>query len=369
MATELMSLPTELLAIVLSQLSLQSLLAFAATSRINQELAGTMLQELNLAVFPRELHGRLALMEHNEETTTLNFSVIKTTTHDKPLDICPSNILKRQISAQNKAVYSVLNNQFTHSLKSLSLHMYDFSSHELASLMASNLTMLRELTLKFCHPYIRDRSFSPVYWREAPNGNSCWNALAGLGTENQSTLRLRNLRILHIERAGLTSVQLRRFVETNWCLKELYLDNVIGVDQEFVQWLGAYCESGQSKLEKITFQNCPQLRMQNLEDFAWLAGISGTSVRHLSLFKCRNVQHKMLVSLIDDEDEELALNMLETVVPPRGPPRHYGVAEEVSDQSLTVLASGSGEVAKHFVDMAKIDVDPEFMVPGALPMA
>lgn len=364
MDTTLMSLPTELVATILSQLPLHALLSFSATNLTNRALAQTVLQELNMAVLPRDLYGRLALMEHDADSASLDFSIIKTAMLEKPLkSSSPPEILQRQVCLQNKIATDVLKNECTHSVRILSLHMYDFRSSELASVMANNLSKLRELTLRFCHPYIHDKAISSNYWREVPDGSPCWNALVGLGAENQQNLRLRNLHSLRIERAGLTSTQLRKFVESNPRLKNLHLENVAGVDQEFVQWLGAYCESDKSRLEQITLQNCRQLKMQKLEDFAWLAGIAESSVTYLSLAKCRNVRHEMLVTLIEDEDEdeELRLDTLETIIPPRGPARHYGVAEEVvQGQLLVTMAAGVGGAAKHICDTDKIVVDPQF---------
>jgi len=374
MDASLMSLPSEIIAAILTNLPLHTLLAFSATCRINRVLAHTALQELHLAVFSRTMHGRLALLEHNEDSTPSNFSVIKTTRLEKsPLQTArPSDALRLQVLSQNNIATNVLKNKLTHNLRSLSLHMYDFDSGELASVMATNLYKLRELDMRFRHPYVHDRSLSASHWKEAPDGKPCWNALVGLGVENQKKLRLRGLHSLQIERAGLTSVQLRTFVESNPRLKKLHLDNVAGVDQQFVQWLGTYCDSGESRLEEITLQGCPELKMQRLEDFAWLVGITASSVRHLSFSRCRNVRHEMLVHLIDnvDEDEELELNMLETIIPPRGPPRHFGIAEEVVPGPLTtVVAVGIREIAKLLSETDKIDVDPQYAARAVMAAA
>lgn len=360
------SLPLELVAGILAHLPLHALLSFSATNRTNRTLARAALQELNLAIFPRELHGRLALMEHDADSASLDFSLIKTTMPEKSLRSSnPANTLQRQVFAQNKIAADILKNELTHNLKSFSLHMYDFSSAELASIMATNLSKLRELDMKFCHPYIHDNTLSSSYWKEAPDGSPCWNALTGLGSENQRKLRLRNLYSLRIERGGLTSTQLQKLVTANPRLEKLYMDNVTGVDQEFARWLGTYCESGNSRLREITLQGCPQLKMQKLDDFAWLAGITESSVEYLSLFRCRNVQHELLVGLIDDdEDEELGLSTLETITPPKGPPRHFGVAEEVTSGPCPVtMEAGVRDVAKQLSTMDKIVVDPAFVVP------
>lgn len=358
-----MSLPSELLVTILAYLPLQTLLAFSVTCRTNRVHAQTVLQELNLAVFPRNLHGRLALLEHNEDTETFDFSVIKTTTLERTSKT--SNLvetLRRQVSAQNKIATDVLSNKLTHNLRSLSLHMYELNSSELASMIATNLSKLRDLALKFHHPFIHDDSISLSHWKDAPAGSPCWNPLVGLGAEHQKNLRLRNLHCLHIERAGLTSAQLRKFVESNPSLRRLILDNVTGVDQDFARWLGAYCGSGRSRLEEITLEGCPQLKMQKLDDFAWLAGITKSSVKYLSLFRCRNVRHEMLVNLIEGEDEELELNTLETINPPKGTLRHFGVLEEIGPGYLPVImTAGVAEVEKRNLMMDKIDVDPEFI--------
>ena len=364
MEATLMSLPSELLATILSNLPLQTLLAFSLTSWTNRILAKTALQELHLAILSRDYHGRLALAEHHTDSDSLDFGVVKVLTSEKSSqNLNPTETLRRQVCAQNSIATDILRNELTHNLRTLSLHMYDLASSELASVMATNLSKLRDLSLNFHHSYINDNCISSSYWNEAPAGNPSWNALVGLGAKNRQRLRLRNLRTLRIKRSGLTSAQLRTMVESNPRLKRLSLANVTGVEHEFVQWLGAYCKSGRSQLEEVTLQGCPQLKMQRLDDFAWLEGITDSAVRYLSLLGCKNVRHEMFVSLIDGGDDEFKVRTMETVIPPKGPPRHFGVAEELGlCYSHIAMAAGFEGSEKQNGTMDKIDVDPDYMI-------
>lgn len=374
-----MSLPSEILFTILAHLPVPALLNFSATCRTNQTLAYRNLQSLNLAVLPGEIQCSMALMSRkflrsrdrsisDDIADMLQSSVSKPT--DTPTRVSKgSNAtehLEEHISAQNKIASDILSQDSLQNLKSLSLHMYDLRSTELTSTIATKMTKLRHLELNFAHPYIHEQCLPANYWHEAPAGSSAWNALVGLGQANQQKLRLRSLLSLQIKRAGLTSTQLRKFIESNPLLRKIHFENVAGVDLEFVQWLAAYCESGKSRLEEIVLEQCPQLKMQQLEDFAWLAGISDSEVRHLSLFKCRNVRHDIFVRLIEDseEEEDLELDLLETLIPPKGPARHFGVVDETSSRPLSVvMQTGFGSITS---GMDKIDVDPEYMATSAV---
>lgn len=335
-----------------------------------------MLRDLNLAVFARDLHCRLALVSQHRgpgcayeavldapQTCVAKTTNIPIRTSKK--DSNPATTLQQQISAQNEIAADILCKESVQNLRSLSLQMYEVRSLELTSAIARNLPKLKHLELRFCHQFVHDQTLPGNYWREAPEGNPCWNALVGLGSENQKALRLRELQTLRIERAGLTSTQLQKLVEANPQLRELHLANVTGVDLEFVNWLAAYCESGKSKLEKLELESCPRLNMQQLEDFVWLSGIteSESSVRNLSLWMCRNVRNEMLIDLIENgEDEGFELDTLETIIPPRGPVRRFGVVEtKVSNPVTVVLTTGTVKIENELTGWDKIDVDPEYV--------
>lgn len=372
-----MSLPSELLSTILAHLPVSSLLNFSATCRTNQTFAYRALHTLNLAIFPSDIHCSMALMSkrfqiHNENSAndegsdSLHSSISKTTgvPTTNPTNANSTVRLEQQITAQNEVAADILSKDSLLNLRSLSLNMYDLRSSQLASVMATRMAKLRHLELRFAHSYVHDRCLPAGYWNEAPIGSPAWNALVGLGQENNQNLRLRGLLSLRIERAGLTSTQLRKFIESNPLLRKLHLDNVTGVDLEFVHWLAAYCESGESRLEEITLERCPQLKMQRLEDFAWLAGITESEVSYLSLYRCRNVRHDILARLVDEDEEEgLDLDLLETLVPPKGPTRHFGVVEETFSRSASIfMQTGLGT---KWAAPDKIDIDPEYLTLSA----
>ena len=381
MAVTLDLLPSELVVAIIAHLSIPSLLAFAATSSSNQKLAHKSLHSLNLAILPKDIHCRLALIAQDRDSDQNyddlsdfpRFSVTRTTkvphriTND---DKNPGIMLDKQISTQNEIAYGILRKDCVYNLRSLSLHMYDIRSSDLASIMARNLSQLRELELKFYHPYIHDQSLPSSYWRDAPDGSPCWNALAGLGVANRNTLRLHGLQVLKIQRAGLTSVQLRKFIEANPRLRYLHLDNVTGVDLEFAQWVAEYCGSGRSCLERVSFEKCSKLRMQQPEDFAWLARATGDDsvVKSLSLSRCPNIRMDILMDLVENgQDHGIRIQALESFVPPRGPARRYGVIEEASARIWwSLMETGAGMIEKQLAQSGKIDVDPDFIVSPKL---
>lgn len=388
MVASLASLPSELLASILAHLPVASVLSFSATCRTHQTLAYRALHTLNLAVFPTRIQCNMALMSrraqswgdesisfscssNDEFSDMLHAGVSKTTDVSSSssstrrcsgLNPNPAQCLDRQVTAQNQLAAEILNKPALRDLRSLSLQMYDMRSAELASVIAINLARLRHLELRFSHGFVHDQCLPPSYWHDAPSGSPAWNALVGLGGENRDKLRLHGLVSLRIERAGLTSMQLRRFVQANPLLRSLHLENVTGVDQEFVQWLAERCERGESRLEHIGLENCAQLNMQRLEDFAWLAAVTESELRYLSLYRCRNVRHDILVRLIDEPDgggegEEglFELDLLEVLIPPNGPARHFGVVEESALRPLSRrLQTGLG------TGLEKIEVDPEY---------
>jgi len=378
MATSIASLPSELLDIILSSLPISSLLALSATSKKYQVLAHKALQTLNLAVFPHDIHCQLALLtqqlrlgipDDNERVSSNcpSFDCIARTTGSPVKSY--SNVKNsaeartKRISIQNEIAAHILGQRSLRYLKRLVLNTYDIASTELTTVIATKLPQLKHLELNFNHPYIHDQYLSSGYWREAPAGNPCWNALVGLGQTSQHNLRMRNLQSLRIERAGITSAQLRSLLKSNPQLRSIHLNNVTGVDQEFVQWLGIYCEDGQTPLQEIILENCSQLRMQDSEDFAWLAGITAGSVRRLSLSLCRNVNHRRLVEVIEDEDDDEGLGFrdLEVIVTPRGTVYHLGVLEKVHSNVPFHIVYGSADHSSEGTMVNKLEVDPQYL--------
>jgi len=363
---------------ILSNLPISSLLAFSTTNKRNQILAHKALQTLNLAVFPREIYCRLAFISQRSQLPVSDDDVsdssnqrslgciAKTTgtpltSHSKITN--PVEASDKEIAIQNSIAANVLRQPSLRYLRTLTLNMYDITSPELISIIATDLPSLKHMELNLSHPCIHDRCLSSNYWREAPTGNPCWNALVGLGQVNQQRLHMRNLQTLRIERAGITSAQLRSLVTSNPRLRSIYLSNVTGVDQEFVQWLGAYCKDLETRLEEIVLENCTQLRMQSLGDFAWLAHITSSAVKRLSLWTCRNVNHELLVDLIQDEDddEKLELGKLEWIVPPKGMAYHFGVADKLSANVQSHTLCDESDALEDVAMTDKIEVDPEYL--------
>ncbi|KAK4923586.1 hypothetical protein LTR66_016509 [Elasticomyces elasticus] len=191
--------------------------------------------------------------------------------------------------------------------------MYGLESVELANAMATRLGDLQELKLRFYHPRIHDGLVSSTHWRQTPAGSPAWNALVGLGSMHAGLLQLRSLRKLSIERAGLTSAQLRAWVGHNMQLEELELTNTAGVDFDFVHWLGQYCSGGTSRLRGITFVDCRRLVASEAGHLEWVVRLAFSGVHELDLKKCVNVKQILLLELLQDVvafQHELSLRSL-----------------------------------------------------------
>ena len=205
------SLPTEIVGSILSYLNIQSLLSFSATSKDNQLQARYSLLRLDLAVLPRQVHCSLALAsqycrdEVQGDIDPPQFGIGKITHVSLALNKenpNPATIRQIQIQAQNQIATDILTQQSVQNLQSLTLHMYDVQSGDLADTIGRKLPHLRNLELNFCHPFIHNSATSSSYWRHASEGTPCWNSLVGLGVENQRHLHLQNLQSLKVDRAS-----------------------------------------------------------------------------------------------------------------------------------------------------------------------
>ena len=185
-------------------------------------------------------------------------------------------------------------------IQSLKLNLYDLTSFELAELLSTNFTSLHHLHLNFRHPYIHDPCLPANYWR-SHKCSAIWNSFAGIGSKNASALFLTNLRSLHVERAGLTSAQLQKWIEVNPYLSRLRLRCVYpGVDNEFVRWIGT---SIQRKWKVFELLDCENLLMSKIQDFYWLQGLDAMHLEKLSLQGCRYVVLDVLRRALIEDDE------------------------------------------------------------------
>lgn len=362
MATDLTSLPLEIIGSILSYLSIQTLLSFGSTNKQNQTLAQYALTTLDLAILPRQVHCNLALAsqycrdEIQGDIDPPRFGIAKTT--NIPISLTkeclnPTVVRKIQIEAQNQIASDILSKESVQNLQSLCLHTYEIQSEELTRIIGRKLPHLRNLELNFCHQFIHNLGTSANYWRTPSEGTPCWNSLVGLGLENQRQLRLRNLHSLKIERAGLTSAQLRKLIESNNGLRRLDLTNVTGVDLDFLNWLAERCRNGNSKIQHLHLENCSKLIMRNLEDFACLSGLADSAIQHVSLFDCAHVSEQRMEDLAVEGG---GLSAFSTFVLPSGRKMHHGYLEKaVSRPSERPLQPFD------WVHRA-IDVDPDFAI-------
>ncbi|EXJ78400.1 hypothetical protein A1O1_08800 [Capronia coronata CBS 617.96] len=298
------ALPPEILHHILTYLPISTLLGFGQTSRRHYLAAGLAVQNLQLAILPRRIHGVLAFLNSStfEETDAIygdldydspahNQIVVpsplpvpligtKRRKSSGPPPVTPAQHRERLFELQNALACSVLSTPSLGHLRSLTLHIYDIVSPSLTEILATGFPSLRHLHLNFSHRYLHDSCLPAHYWTSSHylQASPIWDALAGIGEEHESNLKLRNLENLTVERAGLTSVQLQKWVEKNPRLRHLTLRNVAGVDVGFVQFLGGAARdwtanggvSRSARLETLALEHCASLTLTNVEDFVWL---------------------------------------------------------------------------------------------------
>jgi hypothetical protein len=304
------TLPPEVLHQVLKYLPIATLLKFGRTSKSNYSAAILALQNLRLAILPRHIHGVLAFLSSStfdDIDADLGDTFFDDPSRNKviitsplpPLDgpqrsrtkptsqrtVTPAQYREKLLQLQNALACSILSTPTLARLSSLTLHIYHIISPSLTEILATLLPSLRDLRLNFYHPYLHDTCLPAQYWTNPIylEPSPIWNALAGVGAESGTNLQLRRLEKLTVERAGITSFQLRKWVECNPNLRELRLRNVAGVDAEFVQWLGEYYGDSETRAARPTrmkilaLESCSSLVADSVEQLTWLDSLFGVS--------------------------------------------------------------------------------------------
>lgn len=314
MTISLVSLPAELVEETLAYLALRDLLSFSITNKTYYGIAKRSLRQLNLVVLPNKTLCQIAVT--TEPNHSDGWNVIKTTERlvDRLMDnrnlyrtivqrAHPTALLEEQIAVQNRLAAEVFCRANVINLRKLTLQMFDLRSANITSSIAQ-MSRLQDLELKFCHSYTNGQMSSSIpynYWRQAPEGQACWNALVGLGSEHQQQLKMRGLRHLHIERAGLTTTQLRSLIEKNPKLNSLYLDNVTGVDHDFTSWMCRRSSSAKSFLKTVELSDCANLRFDGPQAAVWVVQLANSGIEHLTIAECRHMNVSALVIAIQHD--------------------------------------------------------------------
>lgn len=373
------TLPIELVDCILSHLSVPCLLAFGQTNKQNRSSAINALHNLELAIFPKPIHCMLAFIEasyltentedertreyvddftsssrrtcwsNGQRSNTSSLYQIGLTTPStairsssrSPLRLKKSfstrallqqtqtssqqplalSLRTQEINTQNQLATRVLSSSYLINIQHLTLHMYNLMSSDLANMIATSFPNLKHLNLNFTHTYINDCTLSARYWRDTPgtgDGSPVWNAFSDINVNKNATdkSRLSTLQSLTLRRAGITSTQLRKWIQHNPNLSRLSLEKVRGVDIEFCDWLADYItfpssasspsalnrsqssslsSTTISKLNTINLEDCANLKMDNNQDFNWFKRICRTSGLHtLSLDRCKGVNETIL---------------------------------------------------------------------------
>ena len=128
-----------------------------------------------------------------------------------------------------------------------------------------------------------------------PEKHAGWNVMAGIGPNGLKGRGL--LEVLRLERVGITGFQLRKIVERNEGLKELYLRKVDGVDGEFLRWLGTEW-GGRKRLRVLEVEECDGFEVVMEEDADWVEGLE--SLESLSFHRSACVDAELVTQLNEE---------------------------------------------------------------------
>jgi hypothetical protein len=318
MPSHLESLPPELLLQALSWLPIRSLLSLAQANHHLHTLSQTAMASIHLAIFPKRLHTTLSLLDSpdyiqndvdHHVAITLPPACLsgpgspahgakRLRTEPSP---APIQRLKAAIATSNTMALDILTPYRTH-LRTVSLLLWS-PTPETLSFIATSLPSLRTLNLHFSHQMHRDIALPAFYFETLPKPSSMWNSLCGIGNAHQQQLRLRGLEKLSIERAGMTSAQLRGLVAANPRLRDLRLKCVRGVDREFVRWLGDWAGQGKGRMESLSLTDCQALSLglglakgavdvdvvEVAEELGWITRLVENGLRDLNILRCEGV--------------------------------------------------------------------------------
>ncbi|KAL4884370.1 hypothetical protein BJY04DRAFT_182339 [Aspergillus karnatakaensis] len=340
-------LPPEIALQILSYLSFEDLLAFGATSRLNNEYHIVSLKRLRLGVFEKRVHSIISLLQagwatpdqpssawgENMGERNYTVSVVQqqykskkqgqareqstSTTDSKKRTPRPRERPQSQeqmVRLQNQVLTRLLR-RYGPSLRNLEFMAYDLNLEGATALGTRCQHTLLHLALRFEHPHIRDGLMRPSTWLHPAPGNEAWNLLIGLGRHKDTGLR--SLDTLILERAGITSWQLMMLVKKNPDLRTLKLRTCRGARPEFLYWLGGIKNDFEeeyaiqlresapgAKLETFWLEHCHRLLEHPVEEndsltsetydcgFEWVRGLK--KLRSLSFSESAHISSEFL---------------------------------------------------------------------------
>jgi len=318
MALSLETIPAEIVVLILSHLPIPALLSFGLTCKKNHAYHFMSLSTLQLAVFPRKVHALVAFLEPSTRTIPKPHNHVPVIISSRSPEVGRSSY-KRVVQSPSVALANTIQDQnyvladivfrYGAALRDLEFLAWDLNTVS-ATALAQSCSGLRQLALCFDHPNVRDRTLPRTYFESPGPGSTMWNALAGIGHQENKSLKLRTLQRLTLERVGITEFQLIKFVEANPGLIELRFKKCAGVGREFLSWLSESVQ-GRERLEVLWIQNCDGATSRGEPGLSWVEELS--SLKSLSFKYCVNIEADVVKRL----NEELW--HIPTVIPPYSP--------------------------------------------------
>ncbi len=162
---------------------------------------------------------------------------------------------------------------YGHCLRDLEIACWEF--REPAAVAIRELRNLRRLSIRLDHPHTRYGGLQPSFWDEA-EGSTVWNLLAGGKGKGGEEEALGRLRVLELERAGVTDYQFGKILEGNKGLKEVRLRKCLGLTDKAFKILA---ESAVGRgLETFHFTKSAAARIDE-RVLAWIGKMKSLKVR------------------------------------------------------------------------------------------
>ena len=168
---------------------------------------------------------------------------------------------------------------YGHCLRDLEIACWEL--REPAAMAIRELRNLRRLSIRLDHPHTRYSGLQSSFWDEA-EGSTVWNLLAG-GKGKGGEEALGRLRVLELERAGVTDYQFGKILEGNKGLKEVRLRKCLGLTDKAFKTLA---ESAVGReLETFHFTRSEAARIDD-RVLVWVGKMKGLKVRVVNLSCC-----------------------------------------------------------------------------------
>lgn len=183
---------------------------------------------------------------------------------------------------------------YGHCLRDLEIACWEF--REPAALAIRELRNLRRLSIRLDHPHTRYGGLQPSFWDEA-EGSTVWNLLAGGKGKGGEEAPLGRLRVLELERAGVTDYQFGKILEGNLGLREVRLRKCLGLTDKAFKILAESAVG--AELETFHFTRSEVAKIDG-RVLVWVGKMKDLQVRVVNFIYCDSCSYSKVLKALAD---------------------------------------------------------------------